>query len=96
MSEYVDVTNMYELANAIKERNAIEKNRLNFEKEVFEFNKQLNVSSVKSNEDMVEVMKSFMDKLDTISKAIQTLSANDSYLKKQIDELDSAFEQISR
>ena len=81
MSEYVNVTNMYELANAIKERNAIEKNRLNFEKEVFEFNKQLNASS---------------DKLDTISKAIQTLSANDSYLKKQIDELDSAFEQISR
>jgi chaperonin cofactor prefoldin len=88
MTEYVNITNMYELANAIKERNAIEKNRLNFEKEVFEFNKQLNVSSIKSNEDMVEVMKSLMDKFDTIDKAIQTLSANDSYLKKQIDELD--------
>lgn len=81
---------MHELANAIKERNAIERNRLNFEKEVFEFNKQLNVSSVKSNEDMIEIMKSLMDKFETINKAIQTLSANDAYLKKEIEELDIA------
>ena len=88
--EHVNITNMHELANAIKERNAIERNRLNFEKEVFEFNKQLNVSSVKSNEDMIEIMKSLMDKFETINKAIQTLSANDAYLKKEIEELDIA------
>ena len=88
--EHTNITNMYELTNTIKERNAIERNRLNFEKEMFEFNKQLNASSVKSTEDMVEVMKSLMEKFETINKAIQTLSANDAYLKKEIEKLDIA------
>lgn len=90
MTEYINIVNINKLAEAIQERNIIEKNRLNFEKEVFEFNKQLNVSSVKSNEDIVEVMKSLMDKFETINKAIQTLSANDACLKKEIEKLDIA------
>ena len=90
MSEYVNIINMHELANAIKERNAIERKKLEFEKEMFEFNKQLNGSSVKTNEDMVEIMKSLMDKFDTINRAIQTLSANDAYLNNKIKELDIA------
>lgn len=88
MTEFINIVNMHELANAIKERNAVEREKLKFEKETFEFNKQLNFSSVKANEDMVEVMKTFMDKFDTINKAIQTLSANDAYLKKEIQKLD--------
>ena len=92
--EYVNITNMHELANAIKERNAIERNKLEFEKEMFEFNKQLNNSSVKTNEDMVEVMKSLMDKFDTINKAIQTLSTNDAYFDNKIRELDIAITNL--
>ena len=85
--ENVNIINMHELVNAIKERNVIERNRLNFEKEIFEFNKQLNVSSVKTNENMAETMRSLVDKFDATDKAIQTLSANDVYLKKEIERL---------
>ena len=90
MSEYINIINMHELSNAIRERNTIERNRLEFERAMFESNKQLNDSSIKSNEDMVEVMRSLINKLDIISKDVKTLFANDIYLKEEIKKLDIA------
>ena len=78
------------LVHAINQRNDIEREKLKFEKEVFEFNKHLGLSSTKANEDMVEIMRAFADRFDTIDKAIRTLADNDAYLKKEIDSLNNS------
>lgn len=78
------------LVKAIEERNEIEKEKLKFEKEVFEFNKQINLDIAKANTDMANTVASVVDKLNDLSKHIETLAGNDAYLKKEIDELNIA------
>jgi hypothetical protein len=43
MTQFVDIINLNALIKAIQERNAIERDKLNFEKEKFEFNKKCTV-----------------------------------------------------
>ena len=88
MAEYVSITNLYDLANAIRERNAIERDKLKFEKEVFEFNKQINLDMAKANVDMANASNDMIKKMNDINKCIDILAQNDEHLKKRIDELD--------
>lgn len=90
MTEYVNITNINDLANAIRERNAIERDRLKFEKEMFEFNKQINLDIAKANTDMANTIASVVDKMNNLSKHIEVLAGNDAYFKKEIDALNFA------
>lgn len=67
--EYVNIVNIDTLASAIRERNAIEREKLKFEKEKFEFNKQVNLAPIYSgsvvtkeqNDALYELGKTFLE-----------------------------------
>lgn len=48
-----------DLVKALRERNQIERARLEFDKEMFEFNKQLNLDTVKANTDMANTLEKY-------------------------------------
>ena len=73
------------LASAIRERNKIERERLEFDKEVFEFNKQINLDVAKANTDIANTIAAMADKLNDLSKHIEVLYKNDTWVKNQID-----------
>lgn len=78
------------LAAAIRERNQIEREKLEFEKYVFEFNKQISIDTTKANMDMANTIASIAENFRHIQKSIEVLSRNDAWLKTKIDELDFA------
>ena len=92
MTEYVCITNLNDLASAIKERNEIERAKLKFEKEVFEFNKQINIDNTKANTDMVQTMSIYTDVIRNMNENLRALSSNDAYLKQEIDNIKALLE----
>lgn len=92
MSEYINITNMHELANAIKERNAIERARLEFEKEMFEFNKQLNIDNTKANIDASQTLSEYADMIRNMNENLRLLSNNDIFIKQEIDSIKALLE----
>lgn len=84
-----------EFLRAIRERNDIEQAKLTLEREVFEFNKQLNIDQVQANVDMVKYVKEYTDKLNMVDKNIRELANNDMYFKQEIDGLKNAITLIN-
>lgn len=84
-----------ELLRAIRERNDIEQAKLALEREVFEFNKQLNIDQVQANVDMAKYVKEYTDKLNMVDKNIRELANNDMYFKREIDGLKNAITLIN-
>ena len=78
-----------DLTRAIRERNKIEEEKVKLDREVFEFNKQLNIDSVKANTDMAATLASFADMVRKINENIDKLFSNDAYLKQELDNLKS-------
>ena len=78
-----------DLTRAIRERNKIEEEKVKLDREVFEFNKQLNIDSVKANTDMAATLASFADMVRKINENIEKLFSNDAYLKQELDNLKS-------
>ncbi len=76
-----------ELVKAIKDRNKIEKQKLAFDKEMFEFNKQLNIDVTKANTDMATTLASYSDMVRKMNESIEKLFQNDMYFKQEIDKL---------
>ena len=76
-----------DLTRAIRERNKIEEEKVKLDREIFEFNKQLNIDSVKANTDMAATLASFADMVRKINENIEKLANNDAYLKQEIDNL---------
>ena len=87
MTEYVCITNLNDLASVIKERNEIERAKLEFEKEVFEFNKKLNIDNTMANVELASATASLLEKFNNINKSIEILFQNDAYFKKEIDNI---------
>ena len=75
------------LALAIRERNIIEREKLELERQIFEFNKQLSIDTTKANVDMANTIASLADNFNQIRRAIDVLTQNDAWLKKEIDAL---------
>ena len=92
MTEYVCITNLNDLANAIKERNEIERAKLQFEKEVFAFNKDLSVENVNANISMAQTISEYADMIRNMNENLQVLANNDAYLKQEIDNLKAILE----
>lgn len=82
------------LVRAIEERNQIEREKLEFDKAVFEFNKQLNIDTVKANTDMASTIAVIADNFNQIKQAINVLTQNDAWLKKEIDVLNIAVQNL--
>ena len=82
MSDY-----MIDLVKAISDRNKIEEEKVKLDREIFEFNKQLNIDSVKANTDMASTLASFTDMVRKMNENIEKLANNDVYLKQEIDNL---------
>lgn len=78
-----------EVAKALKERNEIEIKKLEFDKEVFEFNKQLNIDSVKANTEMSEAFSKFMDDYNELQNIIKQVNQNQFVLYNQIKEIQN-------
>ena len=76
-----------DLTRAIRERNKIEEEKVKLDREVFEFNKQLNIDSVKANTDMAATLASFAYMVRKMNDNIEKLANNDVYLKQEIDNL---------
>ena len=85
----MDVYETQDLIRAIRERNKIEEEKVKLDREVFEFNKQLNIDSVKANTDMAATLASFADMVRKINENIEKLFSNDAYLKQELDNLKS-------
>lgn len=92
MTEYICITNLSDLANAIKERNEIESAKLRFEKEVFAFNKDLGVENVNANISMARTISEYTDMIRNMNENLQVLANNDAYLKQEIDNLKALLE----
>ena len=78
-----------DLTRAIRERNKIEEEKVKLDREVFEFNKQLNIDSVKANTDIAATLASFADMVRKMNENIEKLFSNDAYLKQELDNLKS-------
>ena len=78
-----------DLTRAIRERNKIEEEKVKLDREVFEFNKQLNIDSVKANTDMEATLASFADMVRKMNDNVEKLTNNDAYLKQELDNLKS-------
>ena len=78
-----------DLTRAIRERNKIEEEKVKLDRKVFEFNKQLNIDSVKANTDIAATLASFADMVRKINENIEKLFSNDAYLKQELDNLKS-------
>ncbi len=76
-----------ELVKAIRDRNEIEKQKLTFDKEMFEFNKQLNIDATKANTDMATILASYSDMVRKMNENIEKLFQNDMYFKQEIEKL---------
>ena len=71
-----------DLTRAIRERNKIEEEKVKLDREVFEFNKQLNIDSGRANTDMAATLASFVDMVRKMNESIEKLANNDAYLKQ--------------
>lgn len=78
-----------DLIRAIRERNKIEEEKAKLDREAFEFNKQLNIDSVKANTDMAATLASFTDMVRKMNENIEKLTNNNAYLKQELDNLKS-------
>ena len=78
-----------DLVKAIRDRNRIEEKKIELDREIFEFNKQLNIDSVKANTDMAATLASFADMVRKMNENIEKLANNDAYLKQELDNLKS-------
>ena len=76
-----------DLTRASRERNKIEEEKVKLDRKVFEFNKQLNIDSVKANTDIAATLASFADMVRKMNDNIEKLANNDAYLKQEIDNL---------
>jgi hypothetical protein len=76
-----------DLVRTLKERNEIERKRLEFDKKVFEFNKQLNLDTVKASTDMAGTIEKYADMLQNFNNTVNTLSKNQGILYQQMQEL---------
>ena len=85
----MDACYAQDLIRVIRERNKIEEEKVKLDREVFEFNKQLNIDSVKANTDMAATLASFADMVRKINENIEKLANNDVYLKQELDNLKS-------
>ena len=83
----MDVYETQDLIRAIRERNKIEEEKVKLDREIFEFNKQLNIDSVKANTDIASTLASFTDMVRKMNENIEKLANNDVYLKQEIDNL---------
>ena len=92
MTEYVCITNLDDLAKAIKERNEIERAKLQFEKEVFAFNKDLGVENVNANISMAQTISEYADMIRNMNENLNALRNNDFLLKQEIDGLRAILE----
>ena len=88
--EYINLSSegLNNISLAIRERNRIERERLEFDKTVFEFNKQLNIDAVKANTDIAETIASMSNNFNQLRETINVLAQNDAFLKKEIDKLN--------
>ncbi len=75
------------LVEAIEDRNKIEKQKLAFDKEMFEFNKQLNIDATKANTDMATTLASYYDMVRKMNENMEKLFQNDMYFKQEIEKL---------
>ena len=83
----MDVYETQDLIRAIRKRNKIEEEKVKLDREIFEFNKQLNIDSVKANTDIASTLASFTDMVRKMNENIEKLANNDVYLKQEIDNL---------
>lgn len=75
------------IANAMERRNEIDRERLDFEKAVFDSNNEVNDRALKTNEEMVKCISELAHKTDQINKNIESLYTNDMYFNDEIDKL---------
>ena len=85
----MDACYAQDLIRVIRERNKIEEEKVKLDREVFEFNKQLNIDSVKANTDMAATLASFADMVRKMNENIEKLANNDVYLNQELDNLKS-------
>ena len=75
------------LVKALEDRNEIERQKLEFEKAVFEFNKQLSIDNTTSNVDIANSIAAMVDKINWMNETVKALAQNDAYLNKELEAL---------
>ena len=77
----------YEISKALERSNEIAEKRLEFDKEVFEFNKQLNIDDTNANKSMAKTIEQYAEMFKGVNDAVKTLSQNQAILYQQMQEL---------
>ena len=78
---------LMDIAEALYQRNEIEKKKLEFEKESFEVRKQLDMENTKANTAMAETFNNYAEQIQGVNSMIKELAQNQAVLYQQIQEL---------
>lgn len=82
----------YDFLKAFEKRNKIEEDRLKFEKEAFEFNKQLNIDDTNTNKSVAKTLEEYTNIFQSVNDAVKILSQNQAILHQQMQELKACLE----
>ena len=80
---------LLEIAKAIKDRNEIEKDKLDYDKSRCSTNDELNERAVKTQEDMTNVIKTFAESVQNMNKSIEIINNNQNVLYQKLVEIEN-------
>lgn len=80
---------LLEIVKAIKERNEIEKDKLDYDKSRCSTNDEFNERAVKTQEDMTSIIKTFADSVQNMNKSIEIINNNQNVLYQKLVEIEN-------
>lgn len=80
---------LLEIAKAIKDRNEIEKDKLDYDKSRCSTNDELNERAVKTQEDIANVIKTFAESVQNMNKSIEIINNNQNVLYQKLVEIEN-------
>ena len=85
---------LYEIAGALREKNKIEKEKLEFDKSYYEQNKQIEKESIKAMQKMTEVVSQYASSMNVINENFKTVHRGIVALYGEIQELKTKIESV--
>lgn len=85
---------LYEIANELKEKNKIEKEKLEFDKDCFVKREQTEKESVEAMKKMTEIVNEYANAMKTVNKNFEIVCNNIVMLREEIHELKTKIESV--
>ena len=85
---------LYEIASALREKNKIEKEKLEFDKDCFMKRNRTENESVEAMKKMTEVVNQYANAMNIVNKNFETVCNNIVMLRDEIHELKTKVESV--